>query len=113
MRSRKNIRAHYDLGNDFFASFLDRSMMYSCAIFRSGNESLERAQKNKIRSIIDKADMRSIDHVLEIGCGWGGFAIEAARATGCRFTCITISREQLALSRAGRRSNPGTRLTLL
>ncbi|HOS40169.1 MAG TPA: cyclopropane-fatty-acyl-phospholipid synthase family protein [Spirochaetota bacterium] len=98
-RSRKNISAHYDLGNGFFSSFLDRSMMYSCAIFRSKKDGLERAQRNKIHAIIDKAGITAGDHVLEIGCGWGGFAIEAARTTGCRVTCITISGEQLAMAR--------------
>ena len=76
-RARENIRAHYDLGNEFFSSFLDPTMMYSCALFRSEHDSLEDAQKNKIHSIIKKAEINKGDHVLEIGCGWGGFAIEA------------------------------------
>ena len=99
-RARENIRAHYDLGNDFFSSFLDPTMMYSCAIFSTEHDSLEDAQKNKIGSIIKKAEIKEGDHVLEIGCGWGGFAIEAVRQTGCRMHCITLSQEQLELARA-------------
>ncbi len=93
--SRRNIHAHYDLGNDFYRLFLDHeTMMYSCALFSTGNESLAAAQLNKIQRLIDLADLKPEHHVLEIGCGWGGFAIEAAKRTGCRVTGITISEEQ-------------------
>ena len=97
--SRRNIRRHYDLSNDFFQTFLDKTMAYSCAIFKSADESLEAAQKNKFHVIIQKARLQAEDHLLEIGCGWGGFAIEAVRRTGCRVTGITISREQYELAR--------------
>jgi cyclopropane-fatty-acyl-phospholipid synthase len=97
--SRRNIAAHYDLSNDFFRSFLDESMMYSAAVFRNPAESLEEAQREKIRRLIEKAGITATDHVLEIGSGWGGFAIQAARETGCRVTSVTLSREQLAYAR--------------
>jgi cyclopropane-fatty-acyl-phospholipid synthase len=97
--SSRNIREHYDLSNDFFATFLDPSMTYSAALFRNENDNLEQAQRNKLQEIIKKAQLSSSDHVLEIGCGWGSFAIEAVRQTGCRVTGITLSREQLALAR--------------
>lgn len=97
--SSKNIREHYDLSNDFFATFLDPSMTYSCALFETGEETLEQAQQNKLQTIIDKADINADDHVLEIGCGWGSFALEAARQKGCRVTGITVSQEQLVLAR--------------
>jgi cyclopropane-fatty-acyl-phospholipid synthase len=92
--SRKNISRHYDMGNDFFKLFLDSTMTYSCAFFKSREESLEDAQKNKYQKIITKADIKKKDHVLEIGCGWGGFAIEAAKTADCRITAVTISKEQ-------------------
>ncbi len=92
--SRKNIYQHYDLGNDFYALFLDDSMTYSCALFQSPEDSLETAQQRKLDRIIEKADIGRDDHVLEIGCGWGGFAMEAVRQTGCRVTGITISQAQ-------------------
>lgn len=92
--SRKNIPAHYDLGNDFYKTFLDQSMMYSCGIYKAPDESLETAQKNKKREIIDRLQIGEHDHVLEIGCGWGGFAIEAVRKTGCRVTGVTLSPAQ-------------------
>lgn len=92
--SRRNIGEHYDLGNDFYRLFLDSTMSYSGGIFKTGRESLEESQHAKIQAIIDMARLGPDDHVLEIGCGWGGFALEAARSTGCRVTGITISREQ-------------------
>jgi cyclopropane-fatty-acyl-phospholipid synthase len=98
--SRRNIRRHYDLSNDFFQTFLDESMAYSCAVYPSAQASLEDAQQNKYTRIIHKARLRATDHVLEIGCGWGGFAIAAVRQTGCRYTGITVSREQFHLARA-------------
>ncbi len=96
--SDRNIREHYDLSNQFFATFLDPTMTYSCALFNTPGETLERAQRNKLRTIIAKAGISTDDHVLEIGCGWGSFAIEAVRQTGCRVTGITISHEQLELA---------------
>ena len=91
---RENIAAHYDLSADFYKTFLDETMTYSCGIFHSGNESLQQAQLNKMHSVMKKACIGHDDHVLEIGCGWGGFAVEAVRATGCRMTLITVSRAQ-------------------
>ena len=96
--SRKNIHAHYDLSNDLFERFLDPTMMYSSAIFETGEETLEEAQIKKLTRIIKKAEIKSQDHVLEIGCGWGGFAIEAVNQTGCRVTCLTLSTEQKRLA---------------
>ncbi|MCW8858283.1 MAG: DUF1365 family protein [Deltaproteobacteria bacterium] len=96
--SSRNIREHYDLSNDFFATFLDPSMTYSAALFKTDSDSLEQAQRNKLQTIIEKAEIGSEDHVLEIGCGWGSFAIEAVRQTGCRVTGITLSHEQLKLA---------------
>lgn len=92
--SRRNIAAHYDLGNDFFALFLDRSMMYSSAIYADGEQDLERAAAFKLDEICRKLSLSPADHVLEIGSGWGGFACHAARHYGCRVTTTTISREQ-------------------
>jgi cyclopropane-fatty-acyl-phospholipid synthase len=97
--SRRNIRRHYDLSNDFFRTFLDDSMAYSCAIFQDPDDSLETAQQRKFQAVIAKAHLGPGDHLLEIGCGWGGFAIAAARRTGCKVTGITISREQYRLAR--------------
>jgi cyclopropane-fatty-acyl-phospholipid synthase len=98
--SRRNIQAHYDLGNDFYGTFLDpETMQYSCGIFSPTGVPLADAQRNKIRRVVELADIRPGDHVLEIGCGWGGFAIEAVRRTGCRVTGITVSEEQRRLAR--------------
>ena len=96
--SDRNIREHYDLSNNFFSTFLDPTMTYSCAIFNKPEDSLEQAQRNKLLTIINKAGITEDDHVLEIGCGWGSFAIEAVKRTGCRVTGVTISREQLELA---------------
>lgn len=93
--SRKNIAAHYDLGNQLFELFLDRDhMMYSSGLFYDDAESLERAQFNKLSRLCDKLDLRPDDHLLEIGTGWGGCAVFAALHYGCRVTTTTISREQ-------------------
>ncbi|TQV80074.1 class I SAM-dependent methyltransferase [Exilibacterium tricleocarpae] len=92
--SRKNIAAHYDLGNDFFQLFLDHSMMYSAAIFPSAAASLEEASENKLKHICERLQLGPTDHLLEIGTGWGGMAIYAAKHYGCRVTTTTISREQ-------------------
>ncbi|WP_372806945.1 class I SAM-dependent methyltransferase [Pontiella sp.] len=93
--SRRNIHAHYDLGNDFYKLFLDReTMLYSAALFQRPDEPLPEAQQRKIHRLVELAGIQAHHHVLEIGCGWGGFAIEAAKKTGCRVTGITISEEQ-------------------
>ena len=92
--SRRNISFHYDLGNDFYRHWLDPSMTYSSAIFAPGDNSLESAQRRKYRRLLDLLDARPDDHILEIGCGWGGFAELAAKERGARVTGITLSREQ-------------------
>lgn len=92
--SRRHIREHYDLGNDFFRLFLDESLMYSAAYFENGRESLEQAQHKKLDAICRKLALSPSDHVLEIGTGWGGFAVWAATRYGCRVTTTTISEEQ-------------------
>jgi len=92
--SRKNISAHYDLGNDFFSTFLDKSLIYSCGIYNRKSDTLVKAQINKVNKIIEQARINSGDHVLEIGSGWGGFALEAVKKTGCRVTTITLSQKQ-------------------
>ena len=94
--SRRNIRAHYDLGNEFYRLFLDESMAYSCAVYRSADDTLEDAQSEKFDRICRKLRLAPSDHVLEIGTGWGGFAAWAATRYGCRVTTTTISREQHA-----------------
>lgn len=95
--SRRNIAAHYDLGNPFFRLFLDSGMMYSSAMFAPG-DTLEQASVRKLDRICGKLDLRASDHLLEIGTGWGGMALHAARTHGCRVTTTTISREQHALA---------------
>ncbi len=99
--SRKNIAAHYDLGNDLFRLFLDDSMMYSSALFTEADDTLERAQARRLDRICVKLDLRPSDHLVEIGTGWGGMAIHAAKHYGCRVTTTTISQAQreLALER--------------
>ena len=97
--TRKNIEHHYDISNDFFQLFLDVSMTYSCGLYLSPSDTLETAQLNKLIAIINKARIDFSDHVLEIGCGWGSFAIEAVRRTGCRVTGITVSEAQYRLAR--------------
>lgn len=96
--SARNIHAHYDLGNDFFATFLDKSMTYSCAVFDSESTSLERAQKLKLDRICKMLRLSPADDVVEIGSGWGSFAIHAAREYGCRVTTTTISKAQHELA---------------
>ena len=96
--SRKNIQAHYDLSNEMFQQFLDETMTYSCAVFQSPEQSLADAQRNKLQKIIRKARIEPHHHILEIGTGWGSFAIEAVRQTGCRVTTVTISEEQVQLA---------------
>ncbi len=96
--SRKNIEAHYDLGNDFFKLFLDDTLTYSCGIFESEQTDLREASVAKYDRLCQKIDLRPEDHVLEIGTGWGGFAIHAVRNYGCRVTTTTISPQQHALA---------------
>jgi len=92
--SARNISRHYDLGNDFYAKWLDESMTYSSALFQRPDQSLPDAQRNKYAAICDRIGARPGDHLLEIGCGWGGFAEYAAGERGARVTGLTISREQ-------------------
>jgi len=96
--SRENIFAHYDLGNDFYALFLDETLTYSCAIFPCAESTLAEASLVKYDRICRKLHLSPSDHVLEIGTGWGGFAIHAARTYGCRVTTTTISRAQFDLA---------------
>jgi cyclopropane-fatty-acyl-phospholipid synthase len=100
-RSRRRIAAHYDIGNELFSLMLDETMTYSCAIFEDPDASLHEAQIAKLDRICRKLELGPQDHVLEIGSGWGGFAIHAASRYGCRVTTTTISAEQqrLALER--------------
>jgi cyclopropane-fatty-acyl-phospholipid synthase len=92
--SRRNIHAHYDLGNAFYSRWLDPTMTYSSALFAPGDNDLSSAQNRKYRALAEAGGIRAGDHVLEIGCGWGGFAEFAAGEIGCRVTALTISREQ-------------------
>jgi len=93
-KARENIAAHYDLGNDFFSLFLDKTMLYSAAIYPHENATLEEASINKMSHICQRLQLTEKDHLLEIGTGWGGMAIFAAKNTGCRVTSVTISQEQ-------------------
>ena len=97
--SRRNIAEHYDLGNEFYRLWLDPSMTYSSARFDGGDQSLEDAQRGKYDALCRKLKLKPTDHVLEIGCGWGGFAVHAARNYGCRITGVTISEAQAAYAR--------------
>ena len=93
--ARRNIAAHYDLGNQLFELFLDReAMMYSSAVFEHPGQTLEEAQLARLERIFDRLELRPDDHLLEIGTGWGGLAVQAALRRGCRVTTTTISREQ-------------------
>lgn len=98
--SRKNIAAHYDLGNDMFQLFLDPTMMYSSAMFNSSTSTLQQASELKLKIICDKLDLKPTDHVIEIGTGWGGFSIYAAQHYGCKVTTTTISEQQYQLANA-------------
>jgi cyclopropane-fatty-acyl-phospholipid synthase len=113
--SRRNIQAHYDLSNDFFRLFLDRNMVYSSAVYCSANDSLEQAQEEKLDRICRKLQLGSRDNVLEIGTGWGAFALHASRNYGCRVTTTTISREQHDLARQSfaNAGEAGERIALL
>lgn len=97
--SRRNIAAHYDLGNDFYQLWLDETLMYSCAIFDQPEMSLHAASTAKLERICQKLDLKPGDHVLEIGTGWGGFALHAASRYGCRVTTTTLSRQQYDMAR--------------
>ncbi len=96
--SRRNIAAHYDLGDDFYRLFLDETLTYSSAVFASPEQSLADAQRNKYRLMAERAGLTGGERVLEIGTGWGGFALYAAGELGCRVTTITVSRAQHALA---------------
>lgn len=98
--SRRNIAAHYDLGNDFFSLFLSPDLMYSSALWAGADDTLEEASRRKLDTICRKLELGPGDRVVEIGSGWGGFAIHAARHYGCHVTTATISREQHALALA-------------
>ena len=112
--SRKNIAAHYDLGNDFYQLWLDRTMMYSSAYFETTDTSLEDASIEKLDRICRKLNLSASDTVVEIGTGWGGFAIHAAKHYGCHVTTTTISREQHDYAaRAIRDEGLEDRITLL
>lgn len=99
-----NISAHYDISNEMFAAFLSPDMTYSCPVWKRGfphdapEETLEEAQITKLQMFINEAHIKSTDHVLEIGTGWGSFAILAAQKTGCRITSLTLSKEQKVLA---------------
>ncbi|MBR9788485.1 MAG: class I SAM-dependent methyltransferase [Vibrionaceae bacterium] len=97
--SRKNIHAHYDLGNALYESFLDSNMLYSSALYRYDNESLEQAQINKMDRLCQQLDLKASDHVIEIGTGWGAMAIYMAEQHGCQVTTTTISEEQHAYTK--------------
>ena len=113
-RARKHIAAHYDLGNDLFAAFLDQRMLYSCAYFPREGVSLEEAQLAKLDRICRELRLAPDNHLLEIGSGWGGLAIHAAREYGCRVTTTTISPAQHELaSRRVREANLGERVAVL
>jgi len=98
-QSRRNIAAHYDLGNEFYQTFLDETLTYSSAVFAAPDQPLADAQRNKYRVMAEGAALIRGQHVLEIGTGWGGFALYAAGELGCRVTSVTISREQHDLAR--------------
>lgn len=98
--SRKNISAHYDLSNEFFGLFLDPTMTYSSAVFEQPDMSLEEAQLAKIDRLCERLDLKATDHLLEIGTGWGAFAMRAASKFGCRVTTTTISKQQHDFAKA-------------
>jgi cyclopropane-fatty-acyl-phospholipid synthase len=99
LAARRNIQYHYDLGNELFALFLDETMTYSCAVFEREDEPLADAQRRKLRRVCDRLRLGPDDHVLELGCGWGSFALVAAGEYGARVTGVTISPAQAALAR--------------
>jgi len=112
--SRRNIAAHYDLGNELFELFLDTTMSYSCGVFEHPQATLRDASLAKLERICQKLQLKPADHVLEIGTGWGGFALYAARRYGCRVTTTTISRQQYEYARQRvREAGLEDRITLL
>ena len=98
--ARRNIASHYDLNNTFFSLFLDPTMTYSCGLFRKDGDTLEQAQINKYERLCEESRVGEEDHILEIGCGWGGFARYAASNFGSRITGVTISTQQYELARS-------------
>ena len=108
--SKKNIHAHYDIGNDFYRLWLDPTMTYSAACFSSPDDTLQAAQTAKYERLLARLDVKAGDHILEIGCGWGGFAEHAARTRGVRVTGISLSREQLDWARRRVKGTPAERL---
>ncbi|MGA1657221.1 MAG: class I SAM-dependent methyltransferase [Methylophilaceae bacterium] len=112
--SKRNISAHYDLSNNFFKLFLDETMMYSSAIFKTRNQTLKAASLNKLDIICQKLNLKPTDHVVEIGSGWGGFAIFAAENYGCKVTTTTISQQQFSYTRnLINKKKLGNKITLL
>jgi cyclopropane-fatty-acyl-phospholipid synthase len=113
-QAKKNIGAHYDLGNRLYTKFLDESMMYSAAIYPDANASLAQAQQNKLKTICEKLQLKPSEHLLEIGTGWGGLAIYAAKHYGCKVTTTTISEEQYAWAEEWvEKEGLGSQITLL
>ncbi len=98
-RSKKNISLHYDLGNDFFSTWLDSTLTYSCGIFNSSDETLEKAQINKYNKLINLIKPKRGDKILEIGCGWGGFAEQLTKNYDVKLDCITISKKQFLFTK--------------
>ncbi len=99
-RSKENISAHYDLGNEFFSKWLDKTLTYSCGIFHTNDETLEKAQINKYNKLIDLIRPKPGNKILEIGCGWGGFAEQLAKEYDVKLDCITISKKQFEFTKA-------------
>ena len=99
-KSKKNISRHYDLGNEFFSTWLDETLTYSCGIFNSDDETLEKAQINKYNKLIDLVQPKPGSQILEIGCGWGGFAEQLAKNYDVKLDCITISKKQFEFTKA-------------
>ena len=99
-RSKKNVSAHYDLGNEFFSTWLDKTLTYSCGIFNSEDETLENAQINKYNKLINLIQPKPGNKILEIGCGWGGFAEQIAKNYDINIDCITISKKQYEFTKA-------------
>ena len=98
--AKRNIADHYDMSNEFFQMFLDKSMTYSCAIFRPGVNDLQLAQNYKVTQLLGKANLQSSDHILDIGCGWGKLITQAALDYGCKSTGVTLSKNQYTYCRA-------------
>lgn len=98
--ARRYVHEHYDLGNDFYSRWLDANMFYTCAYFAHPDQTLDAAQAGKADRVCRKLHLQKTDHVVDAGCGWGGFALHAARHVGCRVTAFNVSREQLEFARA-------------